>query len=184
MLSTISISPSEWQLRFYSSDMRHCLDRLEVEYPNCRAALTFFIDAGRVNQELRLAAMLSELWSLSRSDFGRDHRAKRAIDRGDAAPPRIRARALVELAFLYLIAGTYERAEFFSSSAILLARQAGNVHRLSQALFVHAHIIGIDDRRRYEAIMLLQEAVDLVHDHEPLLDIYACGAGRSWVDAA
>ena len=44
----------------YSSEMRHCLDRLEVEYPNYRAALTFFIDTGRVNQELRLAAMLSE----------------------------------------------------------------------------------------------------------------------------
>ena len=101
---------------------------------------------------------------------------------GESAPPRIRARALVELAFLYLIAGTYERAEFFSSSAILLARQAGNVHRLSQALFVHAHIIGTDDRRRYESIMLLEEAVDLVHDHEPLLDIYpAALADLGWM---
>ena len=156
----------------YSSEMRHCLDRLEVEYPNCRAALTFFIDAGRVNQELRLAAMLSELWSYRGPISEGITALSDAIGRGESAPPRIRARALVELAFLYLIAGTYERAEFFGSSAILLARQAGNVHRLSQALFVHAHIIGTDDRRRYEAIMLLQEAVDLVHDHEPLLDIY------------
>ncbi len=161
----------------YSAKMRRCLDRLEMEYPNCRAALTFFIDAGCASQELRLAAMLSEFWSY-RGELSEGIAALcGAIDRGQGAPPAFRAKAMTELAFLNLIAGAYEQAEFFSSSSISLLRQNGNVYRLTEALFVRASILGIDDSRRPEAIALLREAVNLVRDDESALNIYSCAMG-------
>jgi non-specific serine/threonine protein kinase len=157
----------------YGADMRGCLERLEIEYPNCRAALTFFIHAGSASQELRLAGMLSEFWNFRGQLSEAITALSGAIDRGKDAPAGFRARAMNELAFIYFATGDYEQAEFLSTSAIPLARQDGDVRRLAQALFVLAHVVGIDDSRRDEAISLLLEAVNLVRDHEPPLDIYS-----------
>ena len=150
--------------------MRRCLDTLEREYRNCRAALDYFVETGDVTGELRLAAMLSEFWSYRGQISEGIAVLQRAIDRDSDAPPGPRAKARSELAFMYWIAGDDAQARFFSSSAVPLAREAAVPYRLAEIMYCHAIIRTGGDGR--ETIAGLHEVLDMARAHEPPLPIY------------
>jgi predicted ATPase/class 3 adenylate cyclase len=69
------------------------LDRIELETPNVRAALDWFIASGRAEEALRMAGALPRFWD-ERAHLGEGQRyLARLLDR-DEAPTRARARAL------------------------------------------------------------------------------------------
>lgn len=154
----------------YGPDMRGCLDILEREYRNFRAALDYFVETGDVTGELRLAAMLSEFWSYRGQISEGIAILQGAIDRDRGTPPGPRAKARSELAFIYWIAGDDAQARFFSSSAVPLAREAAVPYRLAEIMYCHAIIRTGGDGR--ETIAGLREVIDMARAHEPPLPIY------------
>jgi non-specific serine/threonine protein kinase len=142
----------------YGPAMRRWLDRLETDWANLLAALGFFADAGDAIGELRLASMMSEYWAYRGHVPEGIAALLRALGRVRDAPPAVLARGLVELAFLLLLTGDYERALESSAAGLLPAREDGDPYRLAQALFVRSLAVGYGAGRWDEAITLLEEA--------------------------
>jgi excisionase family DNA binding protein len=166
--------------------MRQCLNRLEVEYANCRAALQHFVEFGDVTRELRLADMLSNYWSF-RGQISEGMAVLRsALERGDDAPPGPRSNAMAALALLLMASGANDEADRLSKASIPLAREAGNDDHLALALFMRAMVVSSDTERGTEAITLLQEADDLIRDRQPPLKIHSwilVDLGAEWLRA-
>src|SRR5262249_61732264 len=94
----------------YESNARRALDDLEVEYPNCRAALAYFAAARDADSELWLAAWMNEFWQLrGRLAEGITYLSD-ALERGQHAAPIPRANAMIELSLLVREVGDCDRA--------------------------------------------------------------------------
>ena len=78
------------------------LKRLETEYPNLRAALSWYLGEGseaRAQMGLRLATALGQFWGSLGSSEGREWLEK-GLTRSGAAPDSLRAMALSEAGFI------------------------------------------------------------------------------------
>jgi non-specific serine/threonine protein kinase len=148
------------EARLYGPAMHQILDRLEVELPNLRAALTYFADVGDAVGELRLIGMVAEHWEYRGNPAEGVSLLERAITHGHDAPASPLARSLLELAWLCWTMGDQERALTASAASLPLARAAGNEYRLAQTLYVRSLIIRQDAAAADEAIALLEEALE------------------------
>ncbi len=143
----------------YSPALRRWLDRLQAEYPNLRAALEYFDEAGDATSELRLGAALIEFW------WQRGHlresivHLQGALDRGRDAPARARARAAVVLTGQYLWTGDPASAAALSVDAVAWARAAGDDVVTASALWHRALVAGWGDEPSgaREAMAYLEE---------------------------
>ncbi len=168
----------------YGSEMRHWLDRFEIEYPNCLAALGHFVETGDATLELRLAGMLSEYWYYRGQIADGIAAREGALARGADAPPGPRARGMSELGFLVKAAGDTERALALLAASVPLARQTGDIWRLAQIRFMWADVLRHLEGRETEAIALLEEVIELVASHESAVDLYAAALddlGELWL---
>ncbi|MBA2470573.1 MAG: hypothetical protein H0V37_14300, partial [Chloroflexia bacterium] len=156
----------------YGSEMRQHLDRLEIEHPNCLAALGYFVEIGDATRELRLAGMLSEYWYYRGQIAEGIAALQAALERGDAAPPGPRARVMSELGFLHWATGATPRALSLLASSMPLVRQTGDIDRLAQIQFMWADVLRNQQGRETEAIALLEEVVELIGDRQPPLELY------------
>jgi len=108
--------------------------------------------------------MLSEYW-LYRGQLSEGIATLRAaVERGSAGPPGPRAKAMLELAALHLVAGSTNQAASLSATAVSVARESGDPEWLGQALWVRANAIGSEDGRAAEAIAMLEEGLQLARD--------------------
>jgi predicted ATPase len=156
----------------YGSEMRHHLARFEAEYPNCLAALGYFVEVGDATRELRLAGMLSEYWYY-RGQLSEGIAALRgALVRGADAPTGPLARAMSELSFLLWSAGEARQALPLLAASVPLARQTGDVYRMSQVQYMWAVVLHYEEGRDVEAIALLEDVVELIASHQPPLELY------------
>jgi len=168
----------------YGSKMRHYLDRLETEHPNCLAALAYFVEIGDATRELRLAGMLSEYWYFRGQLSDGVAALRAALERGNAAPAGPRARTMSELGFLVWASGDTDQAIFLLAASMPLVRETGNAYRVAQIQFMWADVLRNQAGRETEAITLLEEVVDETSPrwHEP--GLYAAALqdlGDLWI---
>jgi hypothetical protein len=171
--------------RMYESDARHWLDTLEVEYPNCRAALDYFVASRDATSELWLASLMAEFWQ----NRGRHSEGiaclSAALERGHEAAPIVRAKAMSELALQVREVGDCGRALQLSAAAERLARTAYDERLacttfdecldrttwdeglLAQLLFVRAWNIAYCLEAWSEVVPLLEEALERILVTDP-----------------
>jgi predicted ATPase/DNA-binding CsgD family transcriptional regulator len=100
-----------------------CLDQLESEHDNLRAALSWSLDSGETELALRLGAALWRFWYVrGYLSEGRGW-LDAAIGVGSANPGRARARALTGAAVLAHYQGDYVRAATLAEEALSLSRR-------------------------------------------------------------
>ncbi|HYI14625.1 MAG TPA: LuxR C-terminal-related transcriptional regulator [Thermomicrobiales bacterium] len=81
-------------------DQGRCLDVLEREHDNVRAALAWLVDSGAVEDALHLTTAMLRFWYIrGHLSEGRDW-LERVLALADSAPPAPRAKALIGLAVL------------------------------------------------------------------------------------
>jgi non-specific serine/threonine protein kinase len=148
------------EARLYGPEMRQLLDRLEVEFPNLRAALAYFVETGDAISELQLVGMVAEYWAYRGNLAEGVSLLERAIAHGHDAPAAPFSRALVELAFLCWITGNQKQALTASAASLPLARAVSNDYRLAQTLYVRSLVVGMDPAAADEAIALLEETLE------------------------
>ena len=112
------------------------MQRLEADHDNLRAALRWLLDqgAGTADAILRMAAALWRFWA--RAGYlleGRDW-LERALDRGDATDPVVRAKALHSLGNLALDLGDYPQARARYEASLALRRAAGDQRGVADSL--------------------------------------------------
>jgi non-specific serine/threonine protein kinase len=102
------------------------LDRLEAEHYNLRAALTWSLDAGRVEHGLCLAGALLRYWE-HHSHYAEEERwLERALARAGNEPVQVRAKALHAAGVVAFWQGHQSRAETTLREALTLFREAGD----------------------------------------------------------
>jgi predicted ATPase/DNA-binding CsgD family transcriptional regulator/transcriptional regulator with XRE-family HTH domain len=120
--------------RIDSREGKATLDRLDVEHPNLRAALTWAIERGNAAVAVRFGAALWKFW------YARGHLAEgsswleQAFAIPGASPPGARAEALYGAGWFAHYRGDSALAEAHGGEALVLAREAGDPLRTAMAL--------------------------------------------------
>jgi DNA-binding CsgD family transcriptional regulator/tetratricopeptide (TPR) repeat protein len=108
------------------------LDRLEVEYPNLRAALAWLRDLGDVAQLLELAGKLHFFWQLGHIREGREW-LEWGLGRDADVPHRARAAGQVSLAGILSEQGEFARALELCDDSIRLFQAADDANGVAHA---------------------------------------------------
>jgi tetratricopeptide (TPR) repeat protein len=116
-----------------SPDAGDSLDRLDGRSDEMATALSWFVDAGRMDEALRLANALYRVWILKRR-FEDGDRAFALVLEPGGGDDRLRARAFVSAGFMPFWMGDDERAGALFGQALEIARQLGDAQLTSQAL--------------------------------------------------
>jgi predicted ATPase/DNA-binding SARP family transcriptional activator/Tfp pilus assembly protein PilF len=136
--------PALWE----GPDQQTWLDRLEAEHDNCRAALRWAIDRGRVESGLRLASALRQFWDVHghRQEGYNWLEALLAMSGAEqTCAPVARARALIAAANLAYGVGDYEKAWRRAEQGHLLSTQLDDRHGAALALNVLAMVVADKD---------------------------------------
>lgn len=129
----LDLAEGAWE-RYRGPEQPDCLDRLEVEHSNLRAALDWLLTAHDFEGAVRLAGALAPFWDL-RGHYAEGHVwLDRALSAGVATSPEGRVRALNGLATLAVIQGDLPRAASACADAVELSRRVGDLHGLAYAL--------------------------------------------------
>ncbi len=155
------------EVDMYLANPRRALDDLEVEYPNCRAALDYFAASRDADSELWLASWMAEFWqNRGRLAEGIPYLSD-ALERGQNAAPIPRAKAMIDLSLLVREVGDCGRALDLAAEAERLARTGSDEGRLAQVLFVRAGTIGSCLQAWGDVVPLLEEVLDRVTAVDP-----------------
>jgi predicted ATPase/class 3 adenylate cyclase len=128
--------------RLRSADPEASLDRLDTEHDNLRAALTHAIGSGGDGTDaLRLAGAMWRFW-LTRGHLseGRGHLSAVLAADTPAAPPGVRARALVGAGILAYEQGDFEAARPLWHEAMTIYERADDQSGVSRAVDALANL--------------------------------------------
>jgi predicted ATPase/class 3 adenylate cyclase len=114
--------------------MTRWVARMETEFGNLRATLTFLDEDAGADRQLRLAAALSWLWYTRAYAREGLHWYEKALARLPPSPTRERALALADASSVAHRAGDI-RAIVLAEEALEAARQVGDPHVIAQSLF-------------------------------------------------
>jgi predicted ATPase/DNA-binding SARP family transcriptional activator len=118
--------------------------RLQEEHANLRAALTWLHEAGRGQDQLRLATAIFEFWSARAPKEGLAWlEAGLAADREASAS--LRSNALSRAAFIAVQQRDEHDARAMGEQAITLAEEAGDLEALADALHAAGVVATFDD---------------------------------------
>jgi predicted ATPase/DNA-binding CsgD family transcriptional regulator len=145
------------------------LDRVDLDYPNMRAALDYLMQRGTWERELRLAMLLGEYWMFRGSVSEGIGHLTAAIERGSQSGGEALGLASSQCAFLHFLAGDMEEALRFGEASIPLMRRTSSANELGVALQTLAIILGSGLQRWAEATELLHEA----ENYQPVSNPYA-----------
>ena len=135
-------------------DRRDSVDRIAAEIDNIRAALTWALTASEPSLGLELAAATRTYWSLrggideARRWFGQ------ILERNVDLPPRERARAYSQAAFIFEISGDWKRAKQYYDETLRLYEEIGDVDPRARVLTL------MRAQRDDEALTLARNAGD------------------------
>ena len=103
------------------------LERLESEYGNLRAALSWALERGEVDLGLWFGGALAEFWYMG-GNLGEARRwLETALQNsGDTPPTPARTKALLRAGWIAWEQGDYEGSSALSGEALALAREAGD----------------------------------------------------------
>jgi tetratricopeptide (TPR) repeat protein len=139
-------------------DQRGCLERLELDHDNLRAALSWTREAADAEVGLRLAAALWRFWR-THNHLAEGTRMLEALLRlGEAAPALPRARALLGASRLALDQGDLTGSVAFAEEALAVAQRTGAAREVAAAtenLGVTTFVAGAESR----ALALLEDSI-------------------------
>jgi non-specific serine/threonine protein kinase len=147
-----------------------CLERLEIEHGNLRAALGWYLEEGAGSKEraemgLKLAAALGRFWDTYGPGEGRRWLERGLLARSGASSTPLRAKALGEAGFIAIFQGD-PRAMSLLEEGLALSRELGDESELAVSISNLGHAVahsGDHDRLatlREEAEALLREPLD------------------------
>ncbi|MDQ1048804.1 hypothetical protein [Streptomyces sp. V4I2] len=129
----LDLAEQAWD-RYRGPDQPDCLDRLEAEHSNLRAALDRLLTTRDFEGAVRLAGALAPFWDL-RGHYAEGHVwLDRALSADAVTSPEGRVRALNGLATLAVIQGDLPRATSACAEAVELSRRVGDLRGLAYAL--------------------------------------------------
>jgi non-specific serine/threonine protein kinase len=148
------------------SDQVFWLNCLEAEHHNLRAALTWALDAGRLERGLCLAGALLRYWEHHSHYAEESHWLDLALARANGVPAPVRAKALHAAGVVAFWQGNQGRAVVTLEEALVLFRDAGDgggaafaLNRLG-TLALHAGDFARADARFTEAGALIRAVGD------------------------
>jgi predicted ATPase/class 3 adenylate cyclase len=144
-------------------DQATCLERLEEDRNNFRAALDWSAAVGAAETELRLATALRDVWSTRGPLAEGLQRLEGAIDRARDLLPERRVVAVAAAALGALRTGDHERAERLARELRALAHAIGDTEREVSAQIKLSHAVRSAGRVA-EARSLMEEAVSIARD--------------------
>jgi DNA-binding CsgD family transcriptional regulator len=159
----------EAEAHLFGAEQVHWFDRLEQEYANMRAALSWAVEQAESEQAeiaLRLVGALVRYWAVRGSLSGGLSWLERALAATSSSPTPLRIRALSGAAWLAFFLGDVERAEMLCKECLHLyraARETREAQNLAAALLWLGWLPlthGNDDEVRY----LLEEGRALARD--------------------
>ena len=148
---------------------RSVLPALEAERGNFRVALEWFRAAGTAEQELDLAATLSQLWFVAGPASEGQAVLAAALARAPDAPDELRVRALNSMSGLAYFCGRYDEAVEASEEALELARRIDDKTLIMKTV----GNVGLDRLAHDDAgsaLPLLEEAVALAEELDDPLE--------------
>ncbi len=151
--------PSLWG----GAEQAACLDHLESEQENFRAALRWTVEQLKLSPGLRLAGALRRYWDIrGYSGEGSEwlETLLRMDDAAGAATPAARAKALVGSATLAYSLNSYDRATVRAEQGRALCRDLGNLEGVADCLNVLG-MIASDKEDLDGATRLYEEALAL-----------------------
>jgi predicted ATPase/DNA-binding XRE family transcriptional regulator len=127
------ITQADCEVARFSPVGNQLFDRIEADYANVRAALTWLEETDPIAM-LRLAGELGVFWGVrGHIREGRDW-LERALTQGPDAPPQIRAQALFSLALMANYCGDEDQAIALNVESLEMWRRLGNPRAISLAL--------------------------------------------------
>jgi predicted ATPase/DNA-binding NarL/FixJ family response regulator len=136
------------------------LDQLELEHDNLRAALRTLHRSGDLESGLRLGAALADFWWLRGHFSAGLDRLQGFLSAPGAVPSRLRARALLGLGMLEYRTAAHEAAHTHLAESIRLARRAGDLSTVAEAL-AHLGRMAIDADELERAQSFLEESLEI-----------------------
>jgi tetratricopeptide (TPR) repeat protein len=151
----------EAETRLYGPDQEAWFDRLQVEYDNIAAALTWSIREAEIEPGLRLASALGSFWE-DRGHYRDGHKwfEKLLAVSGDV-PDSVRAKALRTAGVFAMYQGDDRKATALCEESLRLARETGDQWNVAWCLAS----LGFFERRTWadpaRAVEQLEEALRL-----------------------
>jgi predicted ATPase/DNA-binding CsgD family transcriptional regulator/Tfp pilus assembly protein PilF len=157
-------------------------ERLEVEHDNLRVALEHSLTCGPVEQGLRLALVLSRLWSVR--GYVSEGRAwlDRALAAAPDASPLLRAKALGATSGLAGLAGDGAAAVAAAEQSLAIARRLADPQTSARALSLLGGYAVFHDPARARAV--LEQSVTLATEAEDHWGLVWSLWWLGWVQAA
>jgi tetratricopeptide (TPR) repeat protein len=128
--------------QLYSADQRACLDRLEQEHDNMRAALTWSqTTAADAELGAQLAAVLSHFWM--QRGYLSEGRAwlKQTLARSSTLPAAVRAAGLLGAGYLAFWQSDDQKALVFAEESLALYRELEDQWRIALLLFKLGEVV-------------------------------------------
>jgi predicted ATPase/transcriptional regulator with XRE-family HTH domain len=119
------------------------LNRLDAERDNLRAAFSWALERNDTDTALRLANALGSFWMVRGTVSEGRTWLERALERAESAPGPLRARALLELAWMAAVQSDLDAAERAATKAAAEARAAEVPIIEARAAYLLAHIAAI-----------------------------------------
>jgi predicted ATPase/DNA-binding CsgD family transcriptional regulator len=112
--------------------------RLEREYNNLRAALSYFLEPGgdkeRIEMALRLGTALREFLLVRSHQHEGWAELSRALERSEGVAVAVRAKALIAAGDLAMELGNHDRGEELCQQSLALFRESGDLAGVGEAL--------------------------------------------------
>lgn len=166
---------AEWAYnRVLGPESRLCVTRLEAEYDNLRAALTWSIDAGSVEISHGLIVGLGRFWYLRGYLSEGRQWCERARARAGDVPPVLEAGVIGMEAYLVWAQGDYDEAATMLDHYVLAAPDVDELPDLRANMLAVRGIVAEDQGDFERAERLLGEAIELLRESgDPVILGYA-----------
>ena len=155
------------------------IEQVDARSDEMVAAIAWFVDAGRMDEALRLANALYRLWIVKRRFEDGDRVFMQVLESGEG-DPRLRARAFLHAGFMPFWMGDDGRAGSLFGQSLELARQLVDAPLISQALGGFARVALRTDvpegRRLAHEALDVSEAADDEAGRSNALHLLGVGA--------
>jgi predicted ATPase len=135
----------EAEPKLYGAEQVACLNWLEVELDNFRAALDWSLEEGDAELGIRLAGALWRFWVMRGYWSEGYERLKRALSRKDSVSAAARAKALGRAGELALRKGDFAVAHTLLTESLTLCRELGDEEGAAFSLYGFARLVRFQD---------------------------------------
>ena len=157
-----------------TSQQAACLNRLEGDYDNFRAAMAWALESDHGETALRIATALTWFWIFHHHVGDGQDWLERAVLNGGGTLPQVRAAGLTRAAMLHgKKLKDFDRLHGWLEESLRLCQEAGRTEGMAEALFVGGVIAWFEGEfermsKCFEDLWPLLEGVE----HTPMVDAF------------